>query len=485
MTARIAQRKTKIVATIGPACDDLTTLKAMIHAGMNVARLNFSHGDIDQHARRLERIRQAAAACDTLIATMIDTRGVEVRTGVLAGEGVALQPGAEFRLHADGRDGDADGVGVTYTRFADEVLPGHCVLIDDGAIELRVDRREGDTLVCRVVVGGTLRSRKGINLPDSTISLGFDDPAVHRNSVDEIAFAVAHEVDYIAASFIQSAADVQSLRTIQRAHDARIPIIAKIESRRGVDHLEEIVAAANGTMVARGDLGVELPLAEVPGTQKMIIRTTVYNGKPVITATQMLDSMERNPKPTRAEASDVANAILDGSSAVMLSGETATGRYPVAAVQTMAALALKAESYLKEYGHLQKSQPNPANVITEAVSQAAVQMATHLGAQAIISLTTTGFTSRLVSKHRPDCPILAVTESSLAARRLAMNWGVVPMLCPPELADRDKIAYAIAAARTRAMLQDGDLVVATAGYHQQPGTTDQIRVITLRPEADG
>jgi pyruvate kinase len=199
----------------------------------------------------------------------------------------------------------------------------------------------------------------------------------------------------------------------------------------------------------------------------------------------MLDSMERNPKPTRAEASDVANAILDGSSAVMLSGETATGRYPVAAVQTMAALALKAESYLKEYGHLQKSQPNPANVITEAVSQAAVQMATHLGAQAIISLTTTGFTSRLVSKHRPDCPILAITESPLAARRLAMNWGVVPMLCPPELADRDKIAYAIAVARARAMLQDGDLVVATAGYHQQPGTTDQIRVITLRPEADG
>ncbi len=485
MPARPTPRKTKIVATIGPACDDLATLKAMIGAGMNVARLNFSHGDVDEHARRLERVREAAIACDAFVATMIDTRGVEVRTGLLDAASVTLEPGATFRLHGDGRSGNADGVGVSYPRLADEVQPGHCVLIDDGALELRAEAREGDTLVCRVVVGGTLRPRKSINLPDSTLSLGFDDPQVHRNTVDEIEFAIAHEVDYIAASFIQSAGDVQAIRRIQRAHDTKIPIIAKIESRRGVDNLETIVTAANGTMVARGDLGVELPLAEVPGTQKMIIRTTVYNGKPVITATQMLDSMERNPKPTRAEASDVANAILDGSSAVMLSGETAMGRYPVEAVRTMAALALKAESYLGEYGHLQKSRPNPANVITEAVGQAAVQMATHLGARAIVSLTTTGFTSRLVSKHRPECPILAVTSSPLAARRLAMNWGIIPFLCPPDLADRDKIAFAIAAGRSRGMLADGDLLVATAGYHQQPGTTDQIRVITLHPEAEG
>jgi len=485
MTPRPAQRKTKIVATIGPACDDLATLTAMIAAGMNVARLNFSHGDVDQHARRLELVRQAAKASDTLIATMIDTRGVEVRTGTLTEPTVTLTPGAEFRLHADNREGTAEGVGVSYARLADEVKPGHCVLIDDGAIELRAERREGDTLVCRVVVGGTLWPRKSINVPESILTLGFGDPVVHQNTVDEIEFAVTHEVDYIAASFIQSADDVQTVRRILRAHDARIPIIAKIESRRGVDNLDTIVTAANGTMVARGDLGVELPLAEVPGTQKKIIHTTVYNGKPVITATQMLDSMERNPKPTRAEASDVANAILDGSSAVMLSGETAMGRYPVEAVQTMATLALKAESYLTEYGHLQKSRPNPANVITEAVSQAAVQMATNLGAQAIISLTTTGFTSRLVSKHRPECSILAITESPLAARRLAMNWGVVPILCPPDLADREKIAYAIGVARTREMLREGDLVVATAGYHQQPGTTDQIRVITLPPEAAG
>ena len=485
MAPRPAQRKTKIVATIGPACDDLVTLKAMIAAGMNVARLNFSHGDVDQHARRLELVRKAAKMSDAFIATMIDTRGVEVRTGKLAEPTVTLNPGDEFRLHADGREGTAAGVGVSYARLADEVLPGQSVLIDDGALELRAEGREGDTLVCRVVVGGTLWPRKSINLPESTLTLGFDDPVVHQNTVDEIEFAVANEVDYIAASFIQSADDVQAIRRIQRAHEARIPIIAKIESRRGVDNLDAIVSAANGTMVARGDLGVELPLAEVPGTQKMIIHTTVYNGKPVITATQMLDSMERNPKPTRAEASDVANAILDGTSAVMLSGETAMGRYPVETVETMAALALKAESYLTEYGHLQKSRPNPANVITEAVGQAAVQMATNLGAKGIISLTTTGFTSRLVSKHRPECLILAITESSLAARRLAMNWGIVPLLCPPDLADREKIAYAIGAARSRGLLRDGDLVVATAGHHQQTGTTDQIRVITLQPEAAG
>jgi pyruvate kinase len=423
MPARPTPRKTKIVATIGPACDDLATLKAMIDAGMNVARLNFSHGDVDEHARRLEMVRKAAEECDAFVATMIDTRGVEVRTSTLVEPTVTLEPGATFRLYGDSREGDVEGVGVSYPRLADEVQPGHCVLIDDGALELRAEAREGDTLVCRVVVGGTLHPRKSINLPDSPLSLGFDDPQVHQNTVDEIEFAVAHDVDYIAASFIQSAGDVQAIRRIQRAHDAKIPIIAKIESRRGVDNLETIVTAANGTMVARGDLGVELPLAEVPGTQKMIIRTTVYNGKPVITATQMLDSMERNPKPTRAEASDVANAILDGSSAVMLSGETAMGRYPldgssavmlsgetamgrypVEAVATMAALALKAEAYLGEYGHLQKSRPNPANVITEAVGQAAVQMATHLGARAIISLTTTGFTSRLVSKHRHHQP---------------------------------------------------------------------------------
>jgi pyruvate kinase len=482
MPDRPQPRKTKIVATLGPACDDPATLSAMLAAGMDVARLNLSHGDYDEHARRIERLRQAAHVAHRFIAVMLDTRGVEIRTGPLADSTVELTPGTEFRLHAAARAGDASGVSVSYPPLVDELVPGNSVLIDDGTLELRVARREPGCLVCHVVVGGTLRAHKGINLPDTRVSLGLDDPLADQNLRDEIGFAVRHEVDYIAASFVQGAEDIHAIRRIQREHAARIPIIAKIETRSAVEQLDAIVAAANGTMVARGDLGVELPFEEVPGTQKKIIFTTVYNGKPVITATQMLDSMERNPKPTRAEASDVANAILDGTSAVMLSGETAMGNYPVEAVRTMDSLALNAETYLKDYGHLQKSRPHPANAITEAVSQAAVSMATHLGAVAIISLTTTGFTSRLVSKHRPDCPILAVTESLQAARRLSLNWGVMPMLCPAGLRDRDKIAHAIGAARSDGRLQTGDLVVATAGFHQRPGATDQIRVITVEPE---
>ena len=479
MNPRLILRKTKIVATIGPASDELITLKAMINAGMNVARLNLSHGDFDDHAQRLERIRRAAREMDVLIATMIDTRGMEVRSGVLNMDSVELKAGQTFRLYAQPREGDAGGVSISYPPLVDEVKVGCRVMVDDGLIELLAEEHESGALKCQVVVGGTLRARKSINVPESKLSLGFDDPESRQVLHAELKFAAEQDVDYIAASFIQGADDIHAIRAQLREFDARIPIIAKIESRSGVNNLDAIVATANGTMVARGDLGVELPLAEVPGSQKKIIHTTVYNGKPVITATQMLDSMERNPRPTRAEASDVANAILDGSSAVMLSGETAMGKYPVESVSTMSTLALKAESYLKDYGHLQKSQPNPTNRITEAVSQAAVSMASHLSAGAIISLTTSGFTSRLVSKHRPDCPIMAITESSLSARRLCMNWGVIPIQCPAGLPDRGKIAFAIARGIEAGYLLEDDLVISTAGFHELPGATDQIRVIKV------
>jgi pyruvate kinase len=479
MTARAVLRKTKIIATIGPACDDDATLRAMISAGMNVARLNLSHGSLDQHARRVERVRRAAADAGVFVAVMIDTRGIEIRTGPLAEEKIELAAESEFRLHAAPRAGDASGVSVSYPGLVSALQPGASVLIDDGSIELRVMRRENGTVVCQVVVGGFLRASKSINLPDSQLLLRLGDAELQENLRQEVAFAAEHDVDYIAASFVQCADDVHAIRALLAERGAEVPIIAKIENRRGVNNLEEIVAAADGTMVARGDLGVELPLAEVPGTQKMIIRTTVFNGKPVVTATQMLDSMERNPKPTRAEASDVANAILDGTSAVMLSGETAMGKYPVAAVRTMGALAAKAETHLREFGYLQKIRPNPAHRVTESVAQAAVSMAANLGAAAVISLTATGFTSRQISKHRPDCPILAITSSSLAARRLSLNWGVIPLLCPDEHSDSEKIDVAIARAKELGYLQTGDLAVATAGLHQRPGTTDQIRVIQV------
>ncbi len=472
-------RKTKIVATIGPACDSPEMLRAMILAGMNVARLNLSHGSYEEHFERLTRIRAAAAELDANVGIMIDTRGIEIRTGNLTQDFVELRAGGSFSLYTRGRPGDADGVSVSFKGLAREVSPGTTILLDDGAMELKVQSVVDDAIHCRVVHGGTLRSRKSVNLPDTKLSISLVGPENREDVIRELSFASENEVEYIAASFVQSADDIVKMREILAERKVEIPIIAKIENKAGVANLDEIIAAADGLMVARGDLGVELPLADVPGAQKMMIRKTVTAGKPVITATQMLASMEWNPKPTRAEASDVANAILDGTSAVMLSGETAVGKYPVEAVKTMATLAQRAESQLGEYGYLQNILPHPSNVVTEAVSQAAVTMAKQLKAAAIFSLTSTGFTSRLVSKHRPDCPILAITPAQSVARRLAMNWGVLPILYSGEPSDLAKIDFGIGRARELGYLRSGDIIIATAGHWQKAGGTDLIRVITL------
>ena len=472
-------RKTKIVATIGPASDSPRILADMIRAGMSVARLNLSHGTLEEHKQRLERIRAAAREVGLPTAIMIDTRGIEIRTGRLAEGAIELVSGDSFTLYTSQRPGDVRGVSVTYPRLAQEVNPGDTVLLDDGAMELVVQSAGEREILCRVVVGGLLRESKGVNLPNTRLSVTAVDPEHRDDVVRELTFAAENDVEYIAASFIQSADEVERMREILLERGVEIPIIAKIENRAGVANLESIVLAADGVMVARGDLGVELPMAEVPSTQKKIIRTTVTNGKPVITATQMLASMERNPKPTRAEASDVANAILDGSSAIMLSGETAAGQYPVAAVRTMAELAVRAEAALKEYGYLQRILPHPANVVTEAVSQAAVRMAEQLDARAIVSLTETGFTSRLISKHRPECPILAVTGSRKVARRLAINWGVIPILHTEPLCDEDKIALAIARAGEREIAGPGDILIVTSGHIQAAGGTDLLRVLTV------
>jgi len=472
-------RKTKIVATVGPACDSPETLVEMVRAGMSVARLNLSHGTLEEHKQRLERIRAAAKEAGVPIAIMIDTRGIEIRTGRLAEGSAELVSGAPFTLYTSSRLGDSSGVSVTYQRLAQEVNPGDTVLLDDGAMELTVQSIGEREIGCRVVVGGILRESKGVNLPNTQLSVTAVDPEHRDDVVRELTFAAENDVEYIAASFIQTADEVERMREILLERGVDIPIIAKIENRAGVENLESIVLAADGVMVARGDLGVELPMADVPSTQKKIIRTTVSNGKPAITATQMLASMERNPKPTRAEASDVANAILDGSSAIMLSGETAAGDYPVESVRTMAELAIRAEASLKEYGYLQRILPNPANVITEAVSQSAVRMAEQLNAAAIVSLTETGFTSRLISKHRPECPILAVTGSRKVARRLAMNWGVIPIRHPTALSDDDKMDLAVVKASERGIVSPGDILIVTSGYSQAAGGTDLIRVLTV------
>ncbi len=476
MSRRRVLRKTKVIATIGPASDSLETLKAMIRAGMNVARLNFSHGTHEEHRKRLETVRQAAAELSANVGIMLDTKGVEIRIGRLEGGTAMLAANDPFILYRDDRLGDSRGVSVSYPDLADEVSPGAAILLDDGVIELRVESIEGGDVHCRVSRGGWLEDRKGVNVPGQTLSR---ESAISPADREDLLFAIEHEVEYIAASFVRNGADVVEINNFLHERGANIPVIAKIESREGVKNLEEIAAVANGTMVARGDLGVELPLPEVPLIQKKIIRTTVMNGKPVITATQMLDSMTHTPMPTRAEVSDVANAILDGTSAVMLSGETAKGSYPVEAVRTMAAIAIAAESQLSEYGHLQHIQPEPAHAVTEAVSQAAIALADHVDAAAVITLTESGFTARAMSKYRPTCPILAVTVWPDVMRKLSMNWGITAVLFEGERSDDAMVQYAIRHGREIGCLNPGDHVVVTAGISQTSGSTSTIQVLTV------
>lgn len=479
MTDKPRFRKTKIIATVGPACDDVEILTKMIQSGMNVARLNLSHGTFEEHGLRVQRIREAASAAGSRVAIMIDTRGIEIRTGSLINSYAELKRGAGFTLRTDGQSGDESGVSVSYRNLPREVKVGDAILLDDGAIELEVLSTTDREISCRVVHGGILGKTKGVNLPGTELSITAVGPENRADFIREVEFAAANDVDYIAASFIQSGEDIKRMREILAEMAIDTPIIAKIENKAGVDNMDAIIAAADGMMVARGDLGVELPFGEVPGTQKRMIRTTVMAGKPVITATQMLASMESNPRPTRAEASDVANAILDGSSAIMLSGETAAGKYPVEAVRTMHSLALTTESCLNEFGYLQKIPFHSANVVTEAISGAVTSMANDLEAAAIISLSETGFTSRLISKHRPECPIIAITGSERVARRLSMNWGVAAVLYTGETGDRAKIEFAAEIVQQMGYAQAGDLIIVTAGHTQRSGGTDMIRVITL------
>jgi len=469
-------RKTKVIATIGPASDSLETLKAMIRAGMNVARLNFSHGTHEEHRKRLECIRQAASELSANVGIMLDTKGVEIRTGRLQGGAVTLTAGESFILYREDRLGDSTGVSISYRDLAEEIAAGAAILLDDGVLELRAESIDGGDIHCRVARGGVLEDRKGINVPGGVLSRAASMSPQDR---EDLLFAVEHGVDYIAASFVRSGADVIEIKNLLHERGVDIPVIAKIENAEGVKNLEEIVSVADGTMVARGDLGVELPLPQVPLIQKKIIRTTVTNGKPVITATQMLDSMTHAPIPTRAEVSDVANAILDGTSAVMLSGETAKGNYPVEAVRTMAALALAAEEKLSEYGHLQHILPQVANVVTEAVSHAAIALAGHINAAAVITLTESGFTARSMSKYRPTCPILAVTVSPDVLRKLAMNWGITAILFEGERSDEAMVQFAIRHGRSIGCINPNDHVVVTAGISQTTGSTSTIQVLTV------
>ncbi|MCL6634747.1 MAG: pyruvate kinase [Peptococcaceae bacterium] len=470
-------RRTKIVCTIGPASDSVEVIKRLLLAGMNVARLNFSHGTHEEHARRISNVRRAAGEVGKNVAIMLDTKGPEIRLGYFQEEPVTLAEGEEVTLTTEDIKGDKTRIPVNYPGLPADVRPGDTILVADGLIALKVLSASGKEIRCRVVNGGELSSQKGVHVPGVPVNL----PAVTSKDVEDIKFGVEHRLDFIAASFVRKAADVLAIRQILEEAGAGLDIIAKIESREAINNLDEIIKVADGVMVARGDLGVEIPAEEVPLLQKAIIERCNRAGKPVVTATQMLESMIHNPRPTRAEASDVANAIFDGTDAVMLSGETAAGKYPVEAVETMARIARRAEAALHYEEMLGKKRSvSPQRTVTDAISYATCATAQDLGAAAIITSTESGHTAKMVSKYRPRAPIVAVTPHARVLRKLALVWGVQPLLVGVRNNTDEMMAAAIEVSLSAGLIKGGDLVVITAGVPVGVhGTTNLIRVHTV------
>ncbi|MCE3200074.1 pyruvate kinase [Paenibacillus sonchi] len=470
-------RKSKIVCTIGPASESLENIKKLILAGMNVARLNFSHGDFEEHGNRIKTIRQASQELGKTVAILLDTKGPEIRTGKLEVEPIELVQDEYLTLTTEEILGDQNRISVTYTDLPSDVQVGSTILIDDGLIGLTVVDIQGTEIKTRIVNGGTIKSKKGVNVPGVAISL----PGITEKDTNDIIFGIEQDIDFIAASFVRKASDVQEIRALLEKHNAsHIQIISKIENQQGVDNLDEILAVSDGLMVARGDLGVEIPAEDVPLAQKLMIQKCNIAGKPVITATQMLDSMQRNPRPTRAEASDVANAIFDGTDAIMLSGETAAGKYPVESVLTMSRIAEKAESALNHREIFMKQQIAQETTVTEAISQSVAISALDLNAKAIISSTVTGHTARVVSKYRPKSQIIAVTTQERTMRQLALVWGVTPVHGLEATSTDELLETALKGGKASGLVKAGDLVVITAGIPLgRSGSTNLVKVDTI------
>lgn len=466
-------RRTKIVCTIGPSSDSVETIKMMIESGMNVARLNFSHGIHEEHAVRVGAVRQAAGELGTVVAIMLDTKGPEIRTGVIEGDKITLSAGKRIVLTTEEIKGNSERLSVSYQGLPQDIRPGSRILLADGLIELQAISVEGTEILCNIVNGGEIGSRKNVHLPGVNVNL----PAVTDKDVSDIKFAVEQGFDFIAASFIRSAADVIAVKRVLEQNNSDIQIIAKIENHQGVENIDEILKVADGIMVARGDMGVDIATEEVPLIQKMIIQKCNRVGKPVITATQMLESMINNPRPTRAEATDVANAIFDGTDAIMLSGETAAGKHPVEAVQMMDRIAVRTERALGFEELLGRKEISPLQTVTDAISHATCSTALNLGAKAIITSTKSGHTARMVSKYRPKSRIIAVTPKMDVVRRLSLIWGVMPLLVAETSGTDEMIAAATQASLAANLITGGDLVVITAGIPVGvPGTTNMLKV---------
>lgn len=466
-------RKTKIVCTMGPNLFEKHLIAPLMKAGMNVARFNFSHGTYETHQHYYDEVCRIRDELGLPVATMLDTKGPEIRVRSFKNGRVTLKNGQLFTLTTDEVEGDEERVSITYKELPQDIAVGTSILIDDGLIGMQVERIDGADIVCRVLNGGVVSNNKGVNIPNAHLSMPFISEKDHQ----DILFAIKNGYDFIAASFTRCADDIMQIRHILQENNCHtINIIAKIENMEGVENIDEILRVVDGVMVARGDLGVEVPLEDVPSLQKKLIQRGIAAGKPVITATQMLDSMIKNPRPTRAEATDVANAIYDGTSAIMLSGESAVGAYPVEAVETMVRIALRAEAdmdYIRRFSR----DTSASTDVTNAISHATVTSAHDLNASAIITVTKSGSTARILSRYRPACVIVGCTTEKHVWRQLALSWGTVPLMIAEESNTDDLFEHAVDAAVQNGLVHDGELVVLTAGVPLGiSGTTNLMKV---------
>lgn len=470
------ENKVKIVCTIGPASDSIETITKLAKKGMNVARLNFSHGDYSSHEKIVKRVRLVEQKLNKAIAILLDTKGPEIRTGVLKdNKSVVLINNQEFVLRFDNLPGNVNEVSVDHLSLYKEVSVGDSIYIDDGSIHLKIKLLFPSKIVCTVVTGGRLDEHKGVNAPGANLSV----PTLTDKDIADIRWGIKQDIDYIAVSFVRSKEDVMEVRRILEKYSGDAKIISKIETRQSVENIDSIIAVSNGVMVARGDLGVEIPTEDVPMVQKSIIEKCRVDGKQVIVATQMLDSMIRNPRPTRAEASDVANAVIDGTDAVMLSGETAGGLYPIESVATMNKIVQRAEKEL-DIWQKQSIARIDCNAIADSVCHSAKDVAFAVKASAIVSLTKSGGTASLVSKYRPSCTIIAATPSKKVWRQLSLVWGVLPLHTGFKNTLESSIDSAITVIVKEGLISSGDKVVITSGMPLgQPGSTNTLYVHTV------
>lgn len=469
-------RKTKIICTIGPASESEERLKELMLAGMNVARFNFSHGTHEEQKVKLTRVIKVSNELGLPVATLLDTKGPEIRLKDFEGGKAMLEAGQQFTLTTDEVMGTAEKASITYKNLKDDVKKGMTILIDDGKIEMIIEKITENDIVCRVINGGAVSNHKGINVPGAILSM----PYISDVDRADIIFCAQMGFDFLAASFARCKEDILEVRKILDEHKSKAKIIAKIENMQGIDNLDEILEVSDGIMVARGDMGVEIPLEEVPVIQKTMIKKAVAMGKHVITATQMLESMINNPRPTRAETADVANAIYDGTTAIMLSGESAAGKYPLEAVKTMARIAERTEQDIDYSGRMKKVTQDMKGDITTAISHATCTTAADLNAAAIITVTMSGFTAGMVSRFKPGCTIIGCSVNPRVCRQLNLLWGVEPLLIEKKDTAGDLFEEATLQAKKAGLIKEGDVVVLTAGVPLgTTGTTNMLRVIEV------